>query len=67
MDTPFLEPSYSNLGQIIAVSFATTAVEENEPWRFRKQPEGLPGIATTRKIGCPKPAFSSNYAVLIPV
>ena len=60
MDTPVLESSYSNLGQIIAVSFSTTPVEENAPWRFQKQPEGVPRIATTRKIGCPKRTFSSK-------
>ena len=60
MDTPCLERSYSNLGQIIAVSFSMTPVGENAPWRFQKQPEGLPRIATTRKLVSPKPTFSSK-------
>ena len=60
MGTPFLEPSYSNLGETIAVSFSTTPVEENAPWRFQKQTEGLPRIATTQKIGRSKPTWSSK-------
>ena len=60
MNTPFLKPSYSNLGQIIAVSFSITPVEENAPWRFQKQPEDLPRIATIRKMGCLKATSSSK-------
>ena len=60
MDTPFLEPTYSSLGQIIAVSFSMTPVAENSLWQFQKQPEGLPRLATTQKIWCPKATSSSK-------